>query len=72
VRKFEAVTEGSTGGENRIPQAQRANSYAEVNGASGAHFVQKNNMKAFPLAQNLKVNRFPVRRASSTGRCNTI
>jgi hypothetical protein len=43
--KFEAVTEGSTGGENRIPQAQRANFYAEVNGASGAHFAEKNTTK---------------------------
>ncbi len=43
--EFEAVTEGTTGGENRIPQAQRANFYAEVNGASGAHFVQKDNTK---------------------------
>ena len=41
VGEFEAVTEGSTGGKNRIPQAQRANFYAEVNGASGAHFVQR-------------------------------
>jgi hypothetical protein len=41
VGKFEAVTERSTGSENRIPQAQRANFYAEVNGASGAHFVQR-------------------------------
>src|SRR5207249_11522731 len=46
VGEFEAVTEGSTGGENRIPQAQRANFYAEVNGASGAHFVKKDNTKA--------------------------
>ena len=38
VGKFEAVAEGSTGCENRIPQAQRANFYAEVNGASGVHF----------------------------------
>jgi hypothetical protein len=41
VGKFEAVTEGSAGGENRIPQAQRANLYAEINGASGTHFAQK-------------------------------
>jgi hypothetical protein len=47
VGKFEAVTEGSTGGENRIPQAQRANFYAEVNGASGAHFVEKDNTNAY-------------------------
>ena len=40
VGKFEAVTEGSTSGENRIPQAQRANFYAEVNGASGSHFAE--------------------------------
>ncbi len=43
VGEFEAVTEGSAGGENRVPQAQRANFYAEVNGASGAHFVEKDN-----------------------------
>jgi hypothetical protein len=49
VGKFEAITEGSTGGENRIPQAQRANFYAEVNGTSGAHFVQKDNMKPTPV-----------------------
>ena len=47
--KFEAVTEGSTGGENRVPQAQRANFYAEVNGASGAHFVQKDSTKSEQL-----------------------
>jgi hypothetical protein len=45
VGEFEAVTKGSAGGENRIPQAQRANFYAEVNGASGAHFAHKDNMK---------------------------
>jgi hypothetical protein len=45
VGEFEAVTEGSTGGENRIPQAQRANFYAEINGASGTHFVEEDTMK---------------------------
>ena len=45
VGEFKAVTEGSAGGENRVPQAQRANFYAEVNGASRAHFVGKNNTK---------------------------
>jgi hypothetical protein len=49
VGKFEAVAESSAGRENRIPQAQRANFYAEVNGASGAHFVEKNNTKPFLL-----------------------
>ncbi len=49
MSKFEAITEGSTGSENRIPQAQRDNFYAEVNGASGAHFVQKNNTKQLLL-----------------------
>ena len=55
VGEFEAVTEGSTGGENRIPQAHRANFYAEVSGASGAHFVQKDNTKPLRLTQNLTV-----------------
>src|SRR5712691_12748359 len=32
VGEFKAVTEGSAGRENRIPQAQRANLYAEVHG----------------------------------------
>ena len=41
VGEFEGVTEGSTGGENRIPQAHRANFYAEVSGASGAHFGKR-------------------------------
>jgi hypothetical protein len=45
VGEFEAVTEGSAGGENRIPQAQRANLYAEINGASGTHFAQKDTTK---------------------------
>ena len=45
--EFEAVAERSAGPENRIPQAQRANFYAEVNGASGAHFVEKNSTKLF-------------------------
>src|SRR5260370_19758054 len=43
--EFEAVTKGSAGGENRIPQAQRANFYAEVHGASGSHFMRKHNTK---------------------------
>jgi hypothetical protein len=43
VGEFEAVTEGSAGSENRIPKAQRANIYAEISGASGAHFVRKDN-----------------------------
>jgi hypothetical protein len=38
MSEFEAVSEGATGGENRIPEAQRANFYAEVNGTSGSHF----------------------------------
>jgi hypothetical protein len=54
VGKFEAVTEGSTGRENRIPQAQRANFYAEVNGASGTHFVEENNTKPLlPVAKSV-------------------
>jgi hypothetical protein len=53
VGKFEAVTEGSAGGKNRVPQAQRANFYAEVNGASRTHFVPKDNTKPLSLAQNL-------------------
>ena len=52
VGEFEAVTEGSTGGENRITQAQRANFYAEVNGTNGAHFVKKDNTKPQLPAQN--------------------
>jgi len=47
VGKFEAVAEGSTGCENRILQAQRANFYAEVNGASGTHFAEQNITKLF-------------------------
>ena len=59
--EFEAVTEGSTGGENRIPQAQRANFYAEVNGASGAHFVQKDSTNSLlRLAQKLTLAQFSV------------
>src|SRR5712692_8353829 len=54
VGKFEAVTERSAGCENRIPQAQRANFYAEVNGASGTHFVEENNTKRLlPVAKSL-------------------
>jgi len=54
VGKFEAVAEGSTGCENRIPQAQRANFYAEVNGASGTHFAKENNTKPLPpVAESL-------------------
>jgi hypothetical protein len=57
VGKLEAVTEGATGSENRIPQAQRANFYAEVNGASGTHFVGKNTTKlSLPVAKSLAPN----------------
>jgi hypothetical protein len=49
VGEFEAVAEGAAGRENRIPQAQCANFYAEVNNASGAHFAEKNNTKLFLL-----------------------
>jgi len=55
VGEFEAVTESSTGGENRIPQAQRANFYAEVNGASGAHFTQKHNTKLVSLRAESRI-----------------
>ena len=41
VGEFEAVTEGATGGENRIPQAQRANLYTQINGLCGTHFAQE-------------------------------
>jgi len=41
VGVFKAVTEGAAGGENRIPQAQRANFYAEVNRTCGSHFGWK-------------------------------
>jgi hypothetical protein len=63
VGEFEAITEGSTGGENRIPQAHRANFYAEVNGASGAHFVEKDNTKPFLLraeSDTQSVSAFPT------------
>jgi hypothetical protein len=53
VGKFEAVTEGSAGGENRIPQAHRANLYAEINGASGTHFAQKNTTKCVPAPRKI-------------------
>jgi len=54
VGKFEAVAEGSTGCENRIPQAQCANFYAEVSGASGTHFVKENSTKPLlPVAKSL-------------------
>jgi hypothetical protein len=53
VGEFEAVTEGSTGGENGIPQAQCANIYAEISGASGAHFVQKDIIKCSVMWPNL-------------------
>ena len=53
VGEFEAVTEGSTGSENRIPQAQRANLYAEINGASGTHFVQEDNTKSIPITRKI-------------------
>jgi hypothetical protein len=45
VGKLEAVTKGSAGSENRIPQAQRADVYAEVSGDSGSHFAKENIMK---------------------------
>jgi hypothetical protein len=38
VGKFEAVAEGSAGGENRIPQAQGANLHGQINGGCGSHF----------------------------------
>jgi hypothetical protein len=47
VGKFEAVTESSAGRENRIPQAQRADIYAKVDGDRGSHFAQKDNTKPF-------------------------
>src|SRR6266852_7547123 len=49
VGKFEAVSEGSTGGENGIPQAQRANLHAQVNSVRGTHFAES---LAHPLDQS--------------------
>ena len=40
--KFKAVTEGPTSGENRIPEAQRADLDAQVCGTRNAHFEQCN------------------------------
>jgi len=70
VGEFEAVTEGSAGGENRIPKAQRANFYAEVNGASGAHFVQKDNTKLASLrAESSKRSISADSRREDVNRC---
>jgi len=41
VGEFEAVTKRSAGRENRIPKAQRADVYAEVDGDRGSHFAQE-------------------------------
>ncbi len=43
--ELEAVTKGTAGGENRIPQAQRANLHAEINRAGGSHFAKNDNTK---------------------------
>jgi len=64
VGEFEAVTKGSTGSENRIPQAQRANFYAEVNGTSGAHFVRRITRSWSRSAQNLGVVQSPNRHSA--------
>jgi len=53
VGEFEAVTEGSTGGENRIPQAQRANLDTQINGLGGTHFGEKNITVRGLIAQEL-------------------
>ena len=47
--KLDAVTEGSAGCENGIPQAHRADFYGQVNGDCGGHFARKNSMN--PLLQ---------------------
>ena len=47
--KFDAVTEGSAGCENGIPQAHRADLHGQVNGDCGGHFERKNSMN--PLLQ---------------------
>jgi hypothetical protein len=36
--EFNAVTEGSAGGNNGIAQAQGANLYAEIDSVCGTHF----------------------------------
>jgi len=79
VGEFEAVTKGSAGGKNRVPQAQRANFYAEVNGASGAHFVEKDSTiswLASSKSSHLELRRFTfglyVRRASHVCRNDTV
>jgi hypothetical protein len=49
VGKYDAVTEGSAGYENGIPQAHRADLHGQVNGDCGGHFARKNSMN--PLLQ---------------------
>src|SRR6202007_1566204 len=68
--KFEAVTEGAAGSENRIPQAQRANLHAKINRASGTHFGQ-NNMNSYCLRIRVAKWRFsPRTRGRSRARRN--
>jgi len=52
MSEFEAVSEGSAGGKDRVSQAQGADGYAQVNvgrgttargGVCGAHFAGKDN-----------------------------
>jgi hypothetical protein len=46
VGKLDAVTEGSAGCENGIPQAHRADMHGQINSHSARHFGRKNNMNA--------------------------
>ena len=41
VGEFEAITERSAGGKDRIPQAQRANSYTQINRLCCTHIVER-------------------------------
>jgi hypothetical protein len=46
VGKLDAITKGSAGYENGIPQAHRADLHGQINGDCGSHFARKNNTNA--------------------------
>ena len=50
--KLDAVTEGSAGYENGIPQAHRANLHGQVNRHCGSHFARKNSMNGLLRAKH--------------------
>jgi hypothetical protein len=60
VGKFDAVTEGSAGCENGIPQAHRANLHGQINSICARHIAKRISRSRVGTARNSVATIMPV------------